>query len=277
MVALLHAFLTQLLKKTLSRLKRYLTHIMLHQYILPHSFRAVFVLTCLILLLSSQLFAAGEPDTPQQQAEKLQEFYGSLTSIAFDFTQTTRTGNRERYGRGNAVFVKQRNRSQEEKPDNSDVEIKSVMRWNYTEPDKQIIINDGTTLIIYTDKDKQLIKTSSRELDTDITYGFFAGTRDLLDDFGALPDGSNFIFSSTEDLRVIKLVPRTPHNQIKAVHIWFDNTYVIRHLVIEDHFDSRTELTFENISINTLQADDREKIEKIVSFPVPPGTEIITQ
>jgi outer membrane lipoprotein carrier protein len=250
---------------------------MLHRYTQSPSLWAALVLTCSALLLSSPLFAAGAPDTLPQQAEKLQNFYNSLTSIAFDFTQITRTGTRERYGRGNAVFVKPGNRNQEEKNDNSDRAKKSVMRWNYTEPDKQVIINDGTTLIIYTDRDKQLIKTSSRELDTDITYAFFAGTKNLLDDFEALPGSSNFIFSSTVDLQVIRLVPRKPHNQIKAVQIWFDKKYVIRHLVIEDHFDSRTELTFDNISINTLQADDREQIEKIVSFPVPPGTEIITQ
>jgi len=258
--------------------KRDLTKIMLNQLTLPASSILVLLLTWFALLLSSPVLgAAVEMASPLQKARDMQDFYGTLTSITFDFTQISRIGSRERYGKGNAVFVKPHNIDQKETPVQGGSKTKSVMRWNYTEPDKQVIINDGTTLLIYTDRDKQLIKTSSRELDTDITYAFFAGTGNLLDDFEALPADSSFIFSSAENLQVIKLVPRVPHNQIKAIQIWADDEHLIRHLILEDHFDSTTELTFENISINTLQPNDKEKIESIVSFPVPPGTEIITQ
>ena len=69
--------------------------------------------------------------------------------------------------------------------DSSGQHRSSVMRWNYAEPDKQVIINDGETLFIYTEKDRQLIKTPAQEIESDITYAFFAGTRNLLDDFEA--------------------------------------------------------------------------------------------
>lgn len=241
------------------------------------SFAAVILLSWLTLLTFIPLLQAEELTSPQQQAQELQKFYNSLTSITFDFSQTSRTGGRERSGSGNAVFVKPEISAKNASGTINQKKYRSIMRWNYTEPDKQVIINDGTTLSIYTDKDRQLIKTSARELESDITYAFFAGTRNLLEDFEALPANSDFIFSTVENLQIIKLVPRQPHNQIRAVFIWSDTKNIIHHMLIEDHFDSTTELNFENITLNSLQVNDEKTIDSIVSFSIPPGTEIIQQ
>jgi len=231
-------------------------------------------LALLSFLTPQLLLAAGEQNSPQEDALKLQKLYGGLTSLSFDFQQVARSGGRERTGSGNAVFVKI---SEQDQAVPGKSNTTSIMRWNYTEPDMQVIINDGHTLLIYTEKDKQMIKTSSKELESDITFAFFAGTRDLLDDFDAKPGKNGFIFSSARQLKTIRLVPRQPHNQIKSVQIWFDNDSVIRHLMIEDHFESITELNFENIAINSIPDVNREKMKKITTFPVPPDTEIITQ
>jgi len=220
-----------------------------------------------VLFCWTGLLVAEETSSPMQRATELQNFYKSLTSITFDFTQNTRVGGRDRTGSGTAVFVKTGNSENH----------RSIMRWNYNEPDRQIIINDGTTLTIYTDKDRQLIKTSSRDLESDITYAFFAGTRDLLEDFQAMPADSDVILSSAEELQAIKLVPRQPHNQIRDVIVWADKGNIIRHMFIEDHFDAVTQLNFTNISLNSIQPTDTKKINAITSFDVPPGTEIITQ
>lgn len=228
---------------------------------------AALVLAWFTCIMPPPLLQADVPTPATEKAEKLQKFYQSLTSLAFDFTQTTRVGGRERVGSGNAIFIKPRFSEKN----------RSIMRWDYSEPDKQVIINDGVTLSIYTDKDRQLIKTSARELESDITYAFFAGTRDLLEDFAAQPADREFIYSTAEDLQAIQLVPRQPHNQIKSVIVWADNHNIIRHMLIEDHFDSITQLNFENISLNSVQADDKSTVDRIISFSIPPGTEIITQ
>ncbi|MDW7773366.1 MAG: outer membrane lipoprotein carrier protein LolA [Desulfobulbaceae bacterium] len=231
------------------------------------SVTAAILLSWCPLITGAFLLQADETTPQEQRAQELQDFYNSLTSLTFDFRQISRVGARERLGSGNAVFVKP------EIPEKNP----SVMRWNYTEPGTQVIINNGTTLTIYTDKDRQLIRTSARELESDITYAFFAGNRDLLEDFAALPADNGFVFSTAEELQAVKLVPRQPHNQIRAVTIWSDDNKIIRHMVIEDHFDAVTELTFEQVSINSIRADDMETIDGIISFDVPPGTEIITQ
>lgn len=210
--------------------------------------------------------SAQSPDL-QQQLLSLQKTYRHLTSLRFDFAQLTRTGLRSRTGSGNAVFVR-----------SADAEKPGIMRWNYTAPDPQIIVNDGDKLSIYTEKDHQLIVTSAAELNADITYAFFAGTRNLSDDF--LPEAPDkrygFALPGTP-LEAIRLIPRKPHPQIKGVQLWFDQKYLIHRIIIEDHFDSVTELTFTNIQIDTINPGDQKQIDAIRNLNLPPDTEIVTQ
>ncbi len=222
------------------------------------------LLFCLLAIRPPAAYAAAAA-APEQQVAKMQDIYRDLTSLGFDFSQLTRTGGRERQGAGSAVFYR---------PGNSP----GVMRWNYTQPDTQIILNDGSKLSIYTKGDNQVIVTSAKELQSDITYAFFAGTRDLLDDFNAAPAGDRFIVrSAVKDLQSVQLIPKQPHSQIKALHIWFDDTFLIRRLIIEDHFDSVTELTFSNIKLNALPADSKQTLAELLKLDLPPGTEVISQ
>lgn len=216
--------------------------------------------------------------TPEARAETLQNLYRGLTSLTFDFSQVTSSGGRERTGRGNGVFYKAPAPPSGTGPGDRPSEGISIMRWNYTEPDRQVIINDGEYLSIYTESDRQLIKTPASELESDITFAIFAGARSLLDDFAARDAGSVTMHSPEDgDLQTVLLVPREPHNQIKTVQIWFDEKGIIRHLRIEDHFAATTDLHFDNIELNGLPPNDREQADLIISLQVPPDTEIITQ
>lgn len=221
------------------------------------------LLFLLSLFCPLQASAVDPPPSPDRMALELQELYGNLSSLAFDFEQVTRTGGRERIGRGDAVFYKTKGRS--------------VMRWNYTEPDRQVIINDGTTLSIYTESDHQLIRTPAAEIESDITYAFFAGTRSLLDDFTAQIPDSDFTFSTAEPMQTLLLTPRKPHNQIRDIQVWFDAGNIIRYMMIRDHFDSVTELNFNHIKLNSLPPDDPAEITKITTLEIPPETEVITR
>lgn len=239
------------------------------------SLTACLLFAALILTTPVTAAAADEP-SPESHALALQNKYNSLISLTFGFDQLTRTGTRERSGRGEAVFYRFHPPS-EATPEGGTPATQSVMRWNYTEPDPQIIVSDGQTLSIYTEKDQQLIRTPAQELESDITYAFFSGARNLLDDFAAASADPTYLFSSDTTLQAILLVPRQPHNQIRDVQVWFDSDGLIHHLMITDHFDSVTELNFDNIRINSLPAGDRKTLEEIITFPVPPGTEIISR
>jgi outer membrane lipoprotein carrier protein len=223
----------------------------------------------LFLLCCSPLPGTGNASSiPQeQQLVQLQQTYRKLTSLNFNFTQLTKTELRSRSGRGNGVFLRLKN------PDKT-----GIMRWNYTEPDPQIILNDGKKLSIYTKKDHQLIVTSAAELNNDITYAFFSGKSDLTNDFVTEPPDNRYDFTlAGTSLHALRLIPNKPHPQIKAVQIWFDENFLIHHLILEDHFDSTTQLTFTNIQTNSINVEDPVRIQAILKLNVPTDTEIIRQ
>ena len=210
--------------------------------------------------------AAGPVPQIDQDVKKIQDKYRDLVSLAFDFIQNTRSGGRTRHGAGHAVFYRPGNN----RP--------GVMRWDYTEPDVQIILNDGKKLSIYTQKDNQLIITSAKELQSDITYAFFSGSRNLLDDFSVKPASDRFVYRlQGVETKSVQLVPRKPHSQIKALHLWYDKNYLIHRLLIEDHFDSITELEFSNIKLNGLPQDSKETLNSLLWLDLPLETEIISQ
>jgi len=202
-----------------------------------------------------------------QQFTALQKKYQQITSLSFDFTQHTSTRLRSRLGKGNGIFLRLK------RSNNT-----TVMRWNYTEPDPQIILNDGRNLSIYTKNDRQLIVTSAMELNNDITYSFFSGKGNLTEEFIIEPPDNRYNFTLTGiPLHTLRLVPRKPHPRIKAVQLWFDDAFLIHHLILEDHFDSITRLTFTNIQINSIDADDKSLLHDILTLKVPKNTEIINQ
>ncbi|CAK8720390.1 MAG: outer membrane lipoprotein carrier protein LolA [Candidatus Electrothrix sp. AX5] len=221
-------------------------------------------LICFFLFaLSPQSQAA---DVPLEQLEKIQQFYRNLTSLSFDFKQITNSNGRTREGAGNSIFYRSSSTSS------------GIMRWDYNKPGKQIILNDGKELSIYTKKDKQLLIMSAKKMQSDITYSFFVGQGDLKEDFNLLPADSRFTrgMNAQSDIAV-QLIPKQPHGQIKSLHFWFDKDLKIRRLLMEDHFETTTDLIFKNIKFNELPADSSQTISELVRLNLPSDTEIIRQ
>ncbi len=226
------------------------------------------LLFCVPFTSPMQARAAEATDSTtdtNQQVQSIQTLYRDLVSLSFDFNQLSRSNGRNRHGAGKGVFYR---------PGTGE----SVMRWDYSEPDPQIILNNGNKLSIYSKNDNQLIVTSSEELQSDITYAFFSGKRNLTDDFTPLPPDNRFIFAQEDPkMQAIQLLPKTLHNQIKSLHLWFDGKFLIHKLIMEDHFGALTELTFSNILLNELPAASPETVAELVRLELPPDTEIISQ
>lgn len=229
------------------------------------------ILTILMLYFASPV-AAASPPTPEQQVTQLQKQYQQLHSLEFNFSQTTQNSGRIKQGTGNAVFYRLTDTS-------SPASTKQgIMRWNYTGALEQTIINDGTTLSIYTPKDKQLIISPAHDLETDITYAIFTGTKKLVDEFIAAQGDASFLLNEPpKDLESVLLTPRQPHPQIKRVQLWFTSSLIIDRLLMEDHFGAMTELKFTNIRLNALQRGNRQKVQLLLQLNTAPGTEIIRQ
>ncbi len=214
---------------------------------------------------ASQTWASSTA-IPMREFKVIQEVYSDLTSLSFNFQQITRSNGRNREGAGSSVFYR------------PSTNTSGIMRWNYTKPDMQVILNDGKELSIYTRKNNQLVIMSAEKLQSDITYSFFAGTKKLTDDFKLYPADSRYTSNSArQKLLVVKLIPKKPHGQIKSLHLWFDNKSMIRKLVMEDHFETITELIFSNIKTNSLSQNSAKTMADLIQLNMPSNTEIIRQ
>ena len=199
---------------------------------------------------------------PVAIAEKLQATYVEAKTLSADFKQTTalQLSSRVKHGSGSMVFLKP-----------------GHMRWDYMEPDIQVLVSDGKTMSMYFEKSKQMIITDAKELlQSDVTYSFFAGKGDINKDFEVLESG--LPSSNTDESHLIKLVPRRSHPQVAYMHAWISKqSFLINRLQIVDHFDTVTDLHFSNILINGDKYNKRPIDNDLFSFLPPAGTEIIEQ
>ena len=204
---------------------------------------------------------------------QLQKKYQQLQSLEFDFSQSTLTSGRMKQGNGNAFFYRP-----SIKHGRSSLPQSGIMRWNYTTPTEQTIINDGKELSIYTPIDKQLIVSPVQEMESDITYATFTGTKNLLDEFMAAPADTRFLLNEPPTgFTAVLLTPRQPHPQVKRLQLWLNNDLTIYRLLMEDHFGALTELTFTSVRFNTLPAGSAQQRQSLMQLDLPPDTEIIRQ
>lgn len=206
------------------------------------------------LLATGKGYAAGL--TPTEIAVKLQQTYEKTMTLTADFQQTTsmEMTRRTREGRGTVTLMKP-----------------GRLRWDYHSPEKQVLICDGTTILLYLAKAEQMIVSSAGEyLQSDLTYSFFTGTGNILQDFDVFPpdDGT----SENNSTYHIKLVPKAFHQQVECIEVWANKTtFLTTRLKIRDHLGGITDLHFSNIKTGRKLAAD------FFSFTPPPDTEIIEQ
>jgi len=219
----------------------------------------------LIMLVSSlqSLLPSSAADDPYSIARELQAAYEDTVGLEADFRQHTamQLNRREKSGNGTVVFLKP-----------------GHMRWDYYAPDRQVLISDGQTITMYFEKTKQMIVTAAQDyLQSDVTYSFFAGRGNILEDF-TISAGDDLPDEAT-DGRVIQLVPKDAHPQISRLYVWTAaDTSMITRIRMIDHFDTITDLFFDNIK--RLRSKDKNGPvldPQLFTFNPPPGTEIIYQ
>jgi len=194
--------------------------------------------------------------SPVQIAEKIQKKYEKTTSFKADFLQTSTIStmeHRQRKGSGSMVI---------QKP--------GLLRWDYTSPEKQVLVSDGETFSLYFASENQMIVTPAKEyLQEDVTYNFFAGKGNLLQDFEVLPLMPE---QEKQGSLAIKLIPKKTHAQVETMNVWVDDdTFLVNRLEIIDHLGSVTNLLLFNTVVNNPMP------QEYFHFSPPEGTEIIEQ
>jgi outer membrane lipoprotein carrier protein len=217
-----------------------------------------FFFTVIYLLVGLLLPATGQsaPLTPVQIAEKIQATYEKTASFKADFLQTSSISSmehRQRKGSGTMVI---------QKP--------GLLRWDYTSPEKQVLVSDGEMFSLYFAVENQMIVTPAKEyLREDVTYNFFSGKGNLLNDFeviAVMPD------QEKQGSLAIKLIPKKTHAQVETMNVWVDEgTFLVNRLEIMDHLGSVTNLLLFNTVVNSPMPED------FFQFSPPEGTEIIEQ
>ena len=215
--------------------------------------------------------AQHELDSLLVQVEKK---YARLQSLECSFLQRSQSSGRIREGNGQAFFF----RSGEATKKQPSTGHGGIIRWEYLQPEAQIIINDGQERQIYTPSDKQLLITSAADLDSDMTYALFTGQSSLTDTFLVSPgDNSLYLSLPPSGLTVLHLVPREPQSQLKQAQIWVNKDLYIERLLIEDYFNAITELSFTDMRFDTIKTTDSAQIKKLRTLNIPEDTEIIRQ
>jgi outer membrane lipoprotein carrier protein len=233
----------------------------------PHRLRPL--LFALVVLLGLAAPLAARPTAPEELVGQVQKKYQQLRSLEFDFAQATRTGGRTRQGSGNAVFYR---------PGGAGPERHGVIRWNYTGPTEQTIVNDGRELSVYTPRDRQLLVSPAGEMEADITYALFTGAQRLLDAFTAAPADPEFQLSEPPaDSEAVLLTPLEEQSQLKRLQLWLAPDRTIRRLLLEDHFGALTELTFTAVRFDRLEPGDLKRATMLRRLDLAPDTEIIRQ
>lgn len=230
--------------------------------------KTVLWLTLILLLLSTTgtLQAKSATDFPEDIAARVQQKYDSMTSLSFTFNQQSKgqISGRPRVGSGEAFFLKNGTTSR--------------MRWNYSTPDKQVLISDGKTFSMYFADLQQMIVTPADTLENDLTYSFFSGKARITEKFYILPPDPEYLQDSADasQPKCIKLVPIETQSQVQSIHLWISSDSLIRRIEIRDQFDTITLLNISKIEIDTL-ATGSAGTKTLFSFTPPEGTEIIHQ
>lgn len=221
----------------------------------------------LALCLAEPALAAGpSPKNLAALLAQVEEHYAQMQSLECQFSQKSRAGGRMRTGRGKAIFFRPTDGKG------------SVIRWEYWAPAVQLIVNDGKEIRMYTPADNQLLISPAGELDSDMAYALFTGKSSLASTFQVASGDSEFRLSAPpEGTQALLLTPKTAQSQLKRAQVWINRDKRIERILMEDHFESLTELNFSEMRFDVIAPDDTERIENLRALKTPAGVQVIRQ
>ncbi len=147
------------------------------------------------------------------------------------------------------------------------IEKPHSIRWEYTQPDAQTILYDGTTLRIYTPKRHQLLQSVVDENNrTNIALLFLAGVGKLRESFAV-----TLLSSPDPRLVYLLLMPKSSQAGFSELHIAVNTqSYFVEKLLIHDSIGNLTEIRLSSLESPTALP------AKTFELAIPPDTEILT-
>lgn len=184
--------------------------------------------------------------------DKVQQTYERTSALTarFDQTATLTSLSRQQTSSGRVYIEKPRS-----------------IRWEYTQPDAQTILYDGTTLRIYTPKRHQLLQSTVDENNrANVALLFLAGVGNLREAFEVTS-----LSSPEPQLAHLLLIPRSSQAGFSELHIAVNmQSYFVEKLLIHDSIGNLTEIRLSSLETPAALPD------KTFELDLPPGTEILT-
>ena len=206
----------------------------------------------LVWLCITTVSSSGQTPDLDTMLDKIQQTYERTRTLTarFDQTATLTSLNRQQTSSGR-VYI--------EKPHS--------IRWEYTQPDAQTILYDGTTLRIYTPKRHQLLQSAVDENNrTNVALLFLAGVGKLREAFEVTS-----LSSPEPRLAYLLLMPRSSQAGFSELHIAVNTqSFFVEKLLIHDSIGNLTEIRLSSLETPAALPD------KTFDLVLPPGTEILT-
>ena len=206
------------------------------------------VLSALITVASAQ--PVGTHDTPAQVAAALQTRYDRVRDFTADFKQ-------HHVGLLKKKSTQHSGKLQVKKP--------GKMRWDYTAPEKQLFVSDGTTIHLWVPADNQVTVSPAPKQDTATSAALFlVGKGNIVRDFGV-----TFTKDPPAGTYGLRLQPKIPERDYEWLELVIDrNSMQIRRLVAANREGGQDTFTFTNIKENVGVSD------KTFEFKIPRGADV---
>lgn len=203
------------------------------------------VLAALFLAMCAHVtLAASDPAAGRQ---KVEGFLQGLQSLQAQFKQTLSDRNGLIVEQASGTLAIRR-------PDR--------FRWDYREPNEQVIVADGTRIWLY---DADLEQVTVRKLDGTLS----ATPAMLLSGQGNLQDNFTVTQTSQEgSVYWVRMQPKRDDTDFKWVRLGFDGV-TLRFMQLADKLGQTTSLEFTQLERNPALDPSR------FSFTVPPGADVI--
>lgn len=209
----------------------------------------------LLLLMSFALSLPLWTQTTEQIVKGIQLKYYTINNLSARFTQimVSRAFSRQEIEKGIVYFKRP-----------------AKMRWEYLEPEKKLMVCDGTNIYWYLIEDKQVqvMKLDEwRSEQTPILY--LSGRGNLKEDFNI--EKAQLIRPLDNGNIQLKLIPVHQETDFQSILMEVKpSQYLIRRMMIVDLLENITDYIFDEIKEN------QPLPESLFQFTIPEGVEVYT-
>jgi len=198
--------------------------------------------------LALSLLAVGLTPQGQGVVERIQGFYEGTRALKGQFSQRVELAMGQVEEARGAFYLKR----------------PGMMRWEYEQPERRLLVTNGNTLWAYTPTDRQVIVQDLKTAVSSIPFDFLVGAGRLTDQFVLRQ-----VNLQGDSYRLV-LIPRRADPHLSQMEMEVDEaTLYIRSLTIQDPYENRTVMRFSHVEVTKdLPAD-------LFSFVPPPGVKVL--